>query len=421
MAITDSNIVLLLINSLLYFSAFFLFQRKIKSLQVGSIVYLLYAIISVGSVYLYWVNPIWDFQEITLFPFIYLFVVLMIAFKPLSVLTNNKVIGMKFPDQTIMNTLSIIIFLVYFAFFIQTILSSFSIVDLMDMDVLVDNYEDKYENIKPTGVINIFGVLKNIFSDMLWIFAMYNIVKKKRILSLFVLSAISIEVFAGFAGGARGTLTSVIMGMPISYILFRPLMSEKQKKAITTVLIVIIALISIGFFGLTFGRFGDQDRYSILEIMIYYLSSNFIMFNNYALNPGGCRYGDRVFPLVRKILGLDTADGYMDRRDKFPQLQLDDSQFSFFVGEFCIDFGPIFAFVIITFFSYIFYRTLKKKQYDLGDILVGAFLCRILCMGFTLFKYSEISGNLGILYVLFFTWLFKKFTHHSLKINDNKV
>jgi len=415
----DDNIALLIINSLIYIFSFFVYQRRIGSIQVGSIIIGLYAVISIGSVYLYSVNEYWDFQEITLFPLLYLYAMLFFSFRPLLLFSTKKIEKVVFPNDFFMRALSCIIFFVYFFFFIQTILSSFSLGDLLNEDVLLSNYSEKGDNIENRGGINVFGVLKVLFADLLWIVFMYNFVKRHMILSIMSLFSIVVAIFTSLAWGSRGGLISVVLEMLIAYFVFKPLMLEKQKKLIKYFAISILSLISVGFFALTFGRFGDSNRYSILEILAYYLSSNFIMFDNYALDPGGCRYGDRVFPLVRLLLGLDTAKDFMSRRDMYPNLKLDDSQFSSFVGEFCIDFGPYFTVIIILFFSCVFMKVFKKDVYDFGDILLGLFLCKILTYGYALFPYAEIGGNIGILYVLFFVFMFKRMKKISVVANGS--
>ena len=97
-------------------------------------------------------------------------------------------------------------------------------------------------------------------------------------------------------------------------------------------------------------------------------------------------------------------------------LELDDSQFSFFVGDFVLDFGPFYAFLLIVVFSWCFCRSASVKKYDLGDILLFSFLFRICVNGFTLFPYAEFAGNLRILYILFFVFVFKYFTKKRITI-----
>lgn len=41
------------------------------------------------------------------------------------------------------------------------------------------------------------------------------------------------------------------------------------------------------------------------------------------------------FPLIRVLLGLDTAGDYKTRRLLYPNLKVDDSQFTFFCWRVC--------------------------------------------------------------------------------------
>lgn len=414
--------LLLIINTIAYFVTFFYFQKKVGSLQVGSVVLLLYSIVSLGSIYIYSTSPVWgvwDFTNLTLFPFLYLYVVLLISFIPIMEFSNTKCINMRFPKSSVMNLISILIIFINLIFFIQTILSSFSISDLLSADILAENYEDKGASLATKGGINIFGVLKNVFIDVLWIMFMYNWIYKKRMLALGLIVSIIVYVLTSLAWGARGPIMSIIMQMPFAFIIFLPLMTSAQKKQIVLTVAIFGGFVFAGFWAMTYGRFSDNVNHTLTDLLIYYVSSDFLFFNNYAIAPGGCRYGDRVFPLIRMLLGLDTADGFRDRRLLFTKLKVDDSQFTTFVGEFCIDFGPIIAFVIISFFSFIFYRHFKKNKYDLGDVALGMLWYHILVYGFTLFVYAEKGGNIRILYLLFWVFLFKRITPRRKQLNQS--
>ena len=413
---------LLINNSLAYILTFLYYQKKVASLQLGSVVLLLYVLSSLGSIYLYYVSPVWgiyNFQKLTFLPFLYLYVILIISFCPIMIFNNKKTENMNFPNPLIMNIISISIILVHICFFFQTILSSFSLADLFNADILSENYEDHGESMKTKNVINIFGVLKNIFADILWIMFMYNWIFRKRLFTIGILISIIISSFTSHAWGARGPLVSIFLQIPFAFIVFRPLMSSSQRKLFLLVVGSFVGVLFVGFWAMTYGRFSDNVNHTITDILVYYFSSDFLFFNNYAMDPGGCRYGDRVFPLIRMLLGFDTAEGFKERRLMFPKLKIDDSQFSSFVGEFCIDFGPIVAFAIISFFSFIIYRKFKKKKYDLGDVVLGMLWYHILIFGFTLFVYAEKSGNLRILYLLFFAYLFKRITPRRKKLNQS--
>ncbi len=413
----NESTIILIVNSLLYILTFAVYQKRIKTFQLGSFVLLFYSLISIGSIFLYNIDSIWTFEEITVFPLFYLYLILMISFYPVLNFSNKKVSDIKMPDEIAMNIISIIVIIVYLCFFFQTILSNFSLSSLFDPATLVENYETKTENIGyDDGNINIFGILKNFFNSILWILFMYNWIQKKKVLAIGVFAAIIISVFTSLAWGARGPLMFIILQIPFVYLVFSPLMTQKMRKQYIFTVTGFIIFIFVGGAALTIGRFDDAANFTIIDIVLYYASSNFIKFDNFVLDVGGCRYGDRVFPLIRLLLGLDTAGDYKTRRLLYPNLKIDDSQFTFFVGEFVIDFGPVLAFLIISFFAVIFFKKLSSKKYDLGTVLLLSLAYNIIVVGFTLFPYSELGGNISILYIIFWIFVFKYFTSKRLVI-----
>lgn len=413
----NESTIILIINSLLYIVTFVIYQKRIKAFQLGSFVLLFYSLISIGSIFLYNIDSVWTFEEITVFPLIYLYIVLMISFYPVLNFSNKKVYDIKMPDGMAMNIISIIVIIVYLCFFFQTILSNFSLSSLFDPATLVENYETKSDNIGyDDGKINIFGLLKNFFNSILWILFMYNWIQRKKVLVIGVFVAIIISVFTSLAWGARGPLMFIILQIPFVYLVFSRLMTQKMRKQYIFTVTGFVIFIFAGGAALTIGRFDNAANFTIVDIILYYASSNFIKFDNFILDVGGCRYGDRVFPLIRLLLGLDTAGDYKTRRLLYPNLKIDDSQFTFFVGEFVIDFGPVLAFLIISFFAVFFLKKLSSKKYDLGTVLLLSLVYNIIVVGFTLFPYSELGGNISILYTVFWIFVFKYFTSRRLII-----
>lgn len=405
------NDVILACNSLLYILTFLVYQKWKKKFDIGSFVLLFYAIISLVAISVFYMgNIVWVFKDMKVFPFIYLYIALMVTFIPLLVFSDKKAVDIIYPDLKLMNVLSVCIIVVYAIFFVQTLSQSFSISTLLDSAMLADNYTNKTQSVGfDDGKINTFGVLKNIFGELLWLVLMYNWIKGNKYLSLGLLFALLVSIVTGLAWGARGSLIKILMEIPFVYLVFRNSMTPAMKKMFISSVSAVSVTALLGFIGLTVGRFGDSSRFSIWEITEYYLGSNFLFFNNYALDAGGLRYGDRVFPLVRSIFDMDITGNYVNRRLKYHNMALDDSQFSFFVGEFTLDFGMIGAMVLLIFISFVFYKLIRSKsQYKFGQILLLSVLFRICVCGFTLFPYSELSGNIALLYVFFFYFVFDK-------------
>ena len=159
----NESTAILIVNSLLYIVTFAIYQKRTKTFQLGSFVLLFYSLISIGSIFLYNIDSVWTFEEITVFPLIYLYIVLMISFYPVLKFSNKGICDIKMPDGIAMNVISIIVIILYLCFFFQTILSNFSLSGLFDPATLVENYETKTDNIGyDDGKINIFGILIEI-------------------------------------------------------------------------------------------------------------------------------------------------------------------------------------------------------------------------------------------------------------------
>lgn len=402
-----SNFALLL-NSSFYLLAFIFTLRK-KGWGICPFIILFYFCLSIGSIYLFNESTIWHFEDITILPLVFLFVTLLLFMRPLYSFSLEKTCNIKMPNDFFMRSLSWIVILIYLIFFFHTILSSFSLTSLFNPDLLAENYDEKVENVGTDDGINIFGVLKNMFTDILWLLFMYHSLKGNKILASGLLLSLVIAIFTALAWGARGPIMRILIDIPFIYFVFRRSMSPRMRKIFLFSILAFVSLALIGFIGLTIGRFADDERYTMLEIITYYSSSNFLVFDNYALDANGIRYGDRVFPIFRLLLGLDITGNYVDRRLEYSHMLLDDSQFSFFVGEFMLDYGPFWGFIILMIFSYILYRGIKVKSFQCGfsNLLILSLLYRICVSGFSLFPYSEISGNLSLIYILFFYILFK--------------
>ena len=408
----------LVCNTTCYLGAFFYALYK-KGWGIYSFSLLFYSIISIGSIYLFTLDSIWNFREITPFPLLYLFVSLMLFMRPLSKFQPNEIVNIIMPNRQFMRILSWVIFFVYLGLFLQFIATS-SFSGILNADVLASNYEDKVSKVgMDDNSVNIFGVLKNMFSSIVWLIFIYNWIKGEKKLTAALLFALMSSLLFSLTQGSRGGIMRLFVDIPFIYFVFSDFLPKRKKKIFLMSIIVFVLFALIGFWSLTIGRFGDKTSYSLLDIIVYYSSSNFLMFDNYALDANGIRYGDRVFPLIRLLLGLDITGNYVNRRMAFSNMLLDDSQFSTFVGEFTLDFGPIWGFVILLLFSALLYQGVKHKyRFGFSNILILLLVFKIVIGGYSLFPYSEVGGNLELIYVLFFYILFKYFERYGSRISS---
>ena len=114
-----------------------------KYFSIGSFVLLFYACLSLLAIPLFNSPFAKEFKDLSFFPFVYLYVALMMCFSPLLQFKDRKVSSIKMPDSNIMNIISVIIIISFMVKFL-TELSSLSIDDtLLDPAALAKNYYER--------------------------------------------------------------------------------------------------------------------------------------------------------------------------------------------------------------------------------------------------------------------------------------
>jgi hypothetical protein len=146
-----------------------------------------------------------------------------------------------------------------------------------------------------------------------------------------------------------------------------------------------------------------------MSTIYYYGGQENLYFNKYGLDNGGIRYGDRTFPLFKRILGFENVPkNFMERRDKYPHLKISDEVFYTFVGDFTIDFGPIIATFIFLFFTlFVVINTKIRNGIIRFHQLILLHFVMSVCMlgGLKLYPFSDVGGNLQLI-VYFIAYIF---------------
>jgi hypothetical protein len=105
----------------------------------------------------------------------------------------------------------------------------------------------------------------------------------------------------------------------------------------------------------------------------------------------------------------------MERRQMYSHLKIDNRVFYTFVGEFTFDYGPSMAFLILIIISILFNKVLSKKVYHFGHVLLLFLLYKICTHGFGLYGYTNVGGNLSILFIIFLYILFQQTRYKRVK------
>lgn len=414
---------------LLYWGAWcitlFSYIKKYKTFDAIALFYASFVIFSFCSFMAY--NSDWyTFKPMSLFPFIYLFVSLLITSYPIRKYSVAPISNIQKPSDYITTSLSvfaIVVTLIHFPSTISKFRSGLAML-IVDNSAINDMYGDSMSSVDKSGtggITNIFAIFSEAFSTIGILLLFYQLTKKKFNkwlvlgLGLCVVSGIMTYISMGQRGGVFMRISTLLA----TYFAFKRFLSSKVKKIARTVLVILSVLIIIPIAIMTIGRFTTSASDSTASVY-YYIGQQNLYFNNYGLDDNGIRYGDRTFPLFKQMLGFDNVpNNFMQRRAKYPQLYVNDEVFISYIGDFTLDFGPIIAAVIFVWFSV---WATRKMNVTHGTIkfhqLVLLHFILTMCMqgGIFLFSFGDIAGNLKIMvYFAIYLWCL----YDSKKIINN--
>ena len=376
------------------------------------VTYIIYGIFSLLTLN----NPLFSmaFKPLKIFPYIYLYIMMIIALSPLIIHHYQDTSIIENPHTRVLDFISILLI-------ICTILLLPGIFSDANGGLLSiftnaaagkEAYLEQIEKVEDSGstIHNLPAIFFNAFIDIgIFVFFYYLTLKKKNIfiitgLSLTIVVNIIIPISLGQRGGVVIGMFTILGG----YMLFKQYLSNKIKQLIRNIGIIAIILVSLPLILSTVSRFGDESA-SVGGFVNWYVGQGSLYFNNFGLDPGGCRHGDRTLNLFKRLIDPNTPKNFVERRDKYHNLNIDDNFFTTFVGDFTIDYGPITAAFIFIIFYFLVIRLTKErgdtiKLYQL--LLLYFTLCISLQGGMTLFSYSDIGGNLRLLnYILLYIYL----------------
>lgn len=359
-----------------------------------------------------------DFHPLHLFPFIYLFVLLYIGMLPLIKFSSSDNIKIKQPSITSLNILSLIFIISTLFYFPESIskMSQGITMMLLDSTYGLDMYNETMEGASEAGksISNIASIISGAFTQIGLLMTVYYLTLpngKKWIAIGLVISSI-MTMAGGISTGQRGAIVEPLLVLMATYFLLKRFIIPRYRKPIKVAGVVLLSLLTLVVVLLTISRFDSpHSSMDARSSTFYYLGHANLIFNNYALDDNGIRYGDRTVPIFKKILGFSNVpNNFIERRAKYSQLKVNDEVFITYVGDIAIDYGPIMAFIIIVTFSLLFTNKLKAKNgvYGFHQLLLVHFVL-YLCVigGVKLFPYSDIGGNLKII-TFILTYIFFK-------------
>ena len=410
----SSNFILLS-YVLIWVITSFLYIKKRKCIDAGAILVLSYLLYAISSYLLF--NNLYNdgrFLEMQFWPFVYLYLMFIITAIPILKFRPDYIIQK--PSVILIKYFSIIYFVCSFIRFVDALpnISSGIMLIMLDTAGGEDLYylaheESSYDDVP--FYVRIGSAFNNLFSDIaiLVLFFYLTYKNRKKYVIFFLLSGVLLTIFNSIAQGLRTVATAKLLVLIATYFLFGDRIDDKIRKKVRKCGLISFTFILFIMGLITISRFGD--RY---ESMSYYFESyagqGNLYFNNYAFDSGGIRYGDRTCNEFKSLLGYkDVPEDPYKTRDKYAYMKISEKNFTTFVGDFILDFGPVAATIILIVVTFLLRRgSIAHGNKIYFHQLLLIYFCLCVCMqgGMYLFYYSY-KGNYTIIAFLLVYLIFR--------------
>lgn len=402
-----SDNIISIFYTTLWVITFVIYHWRYRRFDAGSAIMLTYISYSIFSILT--INDLFFsdlFEPLTLFPYIYLFVMLIIALSPAIYTHFHPTTEIANPNTRVIAMIGMLI-IFSSILLVPDIVSNFSdgLVKLfVDSDAGKENYEEQSSQITESGsgISNIPAIIYNAMMDLGPFLCFYYLSQKKknRLMIMGLIFSMTVGVLLPIMRGQRGGVITSVLTVFVAYMLFRQYINKRINHWIQVLGIVAAIIVSLPVVAISLSRFGDTNG-GIFGFINWYIGQANLYFNNYAMDNGGIRYGDRTINLFKRVVFPDTPKNYEERRWIYRNLEIDDDLFSTFVGDFVIDFGPTLAFIIFVSFNIfvLFHIRAREGIIDLHKLLLLYFtLCVCMQGGMTLFSFSD-SSNLRMIVI----------------------
>jgi oligosaccharide repeat unit polymerase len=397
---------------------FIFYHYKRRVIDAGTAImslYIIYAFFSLMSIN----DEVFAiaYEPLRFFPYLYLFIMMLIAMAPV---TYNHLIYTTQLEDTNSRILTLIGWIVALSaiLMLPKLMSNSSggiLAILSDSTSGKEAYMEQVEEAQNagSGINNIFAIIYNAFSDFPAFLFFYILCKEKKNKPLLIALGITmlIGIYVPISKGQRGGTVTGMLTIIGGFMLFYRYLSVKIKKIIHIMGAILILVITIPIAAITISRFG-QEQGGVTSFIYWYVGQGTLYFNNYGLDAGGTRNGDRTMNMVKRTVDSSTPKNYDERRDKYHILEIDDYYFTTFVGDFTIDFGPVASvFIFIIFNSIVIYLIrLKEGKLKLHQLMpLYLTICIQLQGGMTLYSYAD----LGMLRILTLSGVYTYLRYHE--------
>lgn len=405
---------------LLWVSFMLYYIKRNKGLTLGIALILLYTTQAIVALPLYNSPDAVSFQffhKLSYWPFLYLFIMIVISMIPIIKLRENNIKYIEIPSHGVLTFLCIFFPLFSLISIIETIprlQAGIFLIMTSNKDSIMDLYDQSTE-MRTMGMVSnhFLGIVRyfiNIGRTIGPLLFFSYLIKKDRSPMVLLLLSVSLlqTPFEGIANASRLQLFSQFFILFLLYCFFYPFIKSTDRKIFRKVAVVVVLFFFTIFMIITIVRsqYSAGGVNSMFSIERYYAEGP-LNFNGYCMDANGTREGHIVIPYLLRMAGEKVLTPE-ELLFKYRYMTIDNRVFSTYVGDFVLDFGPTVAFMIfIILFSFFDFLLNHKRRLGLnyGQIIIVAIIVRF-CAGFYQYGFGNVGGNHAFFTMLFLAFIF---------------
>lgn len=357
-------------NALAYIVLFWAYNKKLKRglLTIGNFVLAIWAISASVAVFYEMFNPFGHMKEITLWPYVYLFVCNFMMFLPVLTFREEHLVAIRINHEILWWMILVVIIITIPPFFESF---RYYIGHHNDTTDLLDRFTERYEDASTTySYLSTFSrrltYVHHAVRPLLAFVTFYMLLMPRRKHFKLMYCGVLLSDLYIFLEStillARFIIVINFMMFVCTFLLLRNLYDNTLRKKVNGIFKYAILIAMVFQVTQTISRYVNwtdnmgQEEVGTAVYAAQYLAEGMANFNGNIVHSQYRMYGDGFVNAVTKFLGIKRADSHY-RENRFHT-----NQFFTIVGEYWRTYGGWITLLIFMFFPFLYYSYLRKYK-----------------------------------------------------------
>lgn len=412
--------LILLFDILLYIGTFVFLILRIKKLNVGMFILMLMTISHMGMIpYFVIIKDLGFYENITLTPFIFLYIMIMIGLYPFIFMKDIKKIRLC-GHKDFLYMFSVIIIIISIEPLIENVILLFT-----SSHTYAEIYDEKresgltiYTSLGKT-MMNIVRYV-NIISTSLFFYYLSNLKKYRFIVIGLGICQVN-YFFSGINTASRGSLISQFTMCILCFFFFKGIYNDRILKIIKRASIAISIPFILYVFFISLSRYDSKTSAKDFNgFLLLYLSEGPINFNTQMWEGNHNTKGDVNLCFLKDLLGYDTYITYESRDNHYLRVNgRRIEKFYTYIGDFVSDFDILGAFFVCMFLFVLTVKLLKRDNIPIYNLFILLLIAHMYSIGFTANLYRSYGFQKSI-FIILIIYMFLLLNSKSLQKEKRK-